>query len=403
MTRRCASADGRRPSGARAAAGHALMMPPSGGLDNLQILDCSVLLQSDCVFRAGRYDTGRRCDCGLPMRHEKLFEPVDSAEPCGPDLDEIGDEDYLNYVLPAEDRLPARFTDGQFFGATSMDPFDRNAIDLKAEVKTIAGLLERSRDLRLLTLEARFQIAAGQLAGFAESIQAMAGLVAQYWETVHPLGFDGDFTLRQNTLAALDDRAKIILPLQFATIVRDKRLGVLTYRHYAVASGEVQARGPTRLRSPRRRSSRRWRRRRTGPAVEADHATLTPCVRRAGQDPRRLRRRRRLRLCAELRRHCRGAGQDRRADREGHPEACRGVAAGTGDRQRRSGDRRRRVERRGRRAGRRRPCARLPNQPAVAISRASRKPPPRCWPRRPIFPPRSRPRRPSSWSARRGS
>jgi type VI secretion system protein ImpA len=176
------------------------------------------------------------------MRHEKLFEPVDGAEPCGPDLDEVGDEEYLNYVLPAEDRLPARFTDGQFYGATSMEPFDRNSIDLKSEVKTIAGLLARSRDLRLLTLEARFQIAAGQLAGFAESIQAMAGLVGQYWETVHPLGFDGDFTLRQNTLASLDDRAKVILPMQFAAIVRDKRLGVLTYRHYAIASGEIRAR-----------------------------------------------------------------------------------------------------------------------------------------------------------------
>jgi len=177
------------------------------------------------------------------MRHEKLFEPVDTAEPCGPDLDELGDDDYLNYVLPAEDRLPARFTEGQFYGSASSEPFDRTAIDLKTEVGNIAALLERSRDLRLLTLEARFQVVAGQFAGFAESIQAIAGLIGQYWETVHPVGQDGDFTLRQNTLASLEDRVKVMLPLHFATLVRDKRLGQLSYRHYAVATGVAQPRG----------------------------------------------------------------------------------------------------------------------------------------------------------------
>lgn len=177
------------------------------------------------------------------MRHEKLFEPVDAAEPCGPDLDELGDENYLNYVLPAEDRLPARFTEGQFFGGASTVPFDRAAIDLKAEIGNIAALLARSRDLRLLALEARFQVVAGQFTGFAESIQTMAGLVAQYWGAVHPVGQDGDFTLRQNILASLDDRVKVILPLHFATIVRDKKLGPISYRNYAVASGVVKPRG----------------------------------------------------------------------------------------------------------------------------------------------------------------
>lgn len=176
------------------------------------------------------------------MRHEKLFEPVDGAEPCGPDLDDIEDEDYQNYLMPAEDRLPMKFVEGKFYGGFSKDPIDRSAIDLKSEVAKIGDLLERSRDLRLLTLEARFQIFAGQITGFSESIQAIAGLVSRYWDTVHPLGFDGDFTLRQNTVASLDDRVKVILPLQFSQLYRDKKLGVISYRHYAVASKQVAAR-----------------------------------------------------------------------------------------------------------------------------------------------------------------
>ena len=179
------------------------------------------------------------------MRHEKLFEPVDAAEPCGPDLDEIGDDDYLNYVLPAEDRLPVRF-----FDKDSGAPFDRTTIDLRTEVKTIAELLDKSRDLRLLTLEARFQVLAGQIIGFSECIQAISGLVSRYWEHIHPVGYQGDFTLRQNTLASLDDRIKIILPLQFASIVRDKKLGNIAYRHYALATGQVQPRGEEQILAP---------------------------------------------------------------------------------------------------------------------------------------------------------
>jgi type VI secretion system protein ImpA len=169
------------------------------------------------------------------MRHDKLFEPIDDAEPCGPDLDELGDDDYLNYMLPAEDRLPKRFFD-QGNGA----PFDRSTIDLKSELTSISRLLEKSRDLRLLALEARFQALAGNVVGFSESVQAMSGLVERYWNELHPRPYEGDYTMRQNTLSALDDRINIILPLQYAPLFRDKRLGPLSFHHYELAAGRAQ-------------------------------------------------------------------------------------------------------------------------------------------------------------------
>lgn len=172
------------------------------------------------------------------MRYDFLLEPVSEEMPCGPDLDETGDEAYLNYVLPAADRLPERFFDRE----TGV-PFDRSSIDLKAELKTIAELMERTRDLRLLALEARFQALGGQLVACCECIQAMSLLVDERWEDVHPQAIDGDFTLRQNTLAALDDRATIILPLEYAPLATDKRVGPIGLRDYRVANGEVEARG----------------------------------------------------------------------------------------------------------------------------------------------------------------
>lgn len=170
------------------------------------------------------------------MNLDTLLDPIDAQAPCGPDLDEIGDDEYLNYVLSVEDRLPGRFLDPQGV------PFDRSRIDLRSELDTIGRLLEKSRDLRLLTLEARFQIVSGQIVGFCEALVAAAELVSRFWDNVHPQAYDGDFTLRQNTLGALDDRATVVLPLQFATIVRDKRLGQISYRTYAVATGSAPPR-----------------------------------------------------------------------------------------------------------------------------------------------------------------
>lgn len=176
------------------------------------------------------------------MRFDSLTQPVSDAEPCGPDLDELGDDDYLNYMLGADNRMPTRFLD-----AETNAPVDRSGIDIKAEVKAIAGFLEQSRDLRLLTLEARFQALVGNVEAFCECVQAIAALARERWEDVHPKGYDDDYTLRQNTIAGLDERTTIVLPLQYAPILRDQRVGALSLRDLQVATGKAQAREDERV------------------------------------------------------------------------------------------------------------------------------------------------------------
>ncbi|MDQ6434717.1 type VI secretion system ImpA family N-terminal domain-containing protein [Mesorhizobium sp. LHD-90] len=171
------------------------------------------------------------------MRFESLLNPVSETEPCGPDLDEVGDDQYLNYMLGADNRMPTRYLDAET-GA----PVDCTGIDLKAESKSIGEFLRQSRDLRLLTLEARLQVLSGQLIGFSECLQAIAVLLEKYWEDVHPRGYEGDFTLRQNTIGVLEDRTTVILPLQYAPIVRDQRAGPISLRNQAVALGSAAAR-----------------------------------------------------------------------------------------------------------------------------------------------------------------
>ena len=166
------------------------------------------------------------------MRYDWLLEPISAEAPCGPDLDEIGDEKYLGYVLPVASRIPARF-----YKAETDEPVDRGVIKLKEELPVIADLLRQSRDIRLLCIEARLQSFAGDLPGFSDCIVAIAGLVDRFWTEVHPQAFEGDFTLRQNVLSGLDDWWQIIQPLQHLPLVRDKRAGIIAYRQFAVATG----------------------------------------------------------------------------------------------------------------------------------------------------------------------
>ncbi len=171
------------------------------------------------------------------MRYDKLLEPLSDEEPCGPDLDELGDDDFINYTFGAEDRLPTRF-----FDTGSGAPFDRTTIDLKSEVKQISKLLETSRDVRLLSLDARFHCLAGNIIGFSEAVQATAQLLEKFWEEVHPIGTDGNFFMRQNILETLTSRITVLLPLQFATLLVDKRNGNISFRQHAITLGEVEPR-----------------------------------------------------------------------------------------------------------------------------------------------------------------
>lgn len=176
------------------------------------------------------------------MRYDSLHTPLSEAEPCGPDLDEMGDEDYANYMLLASGRLPAKFFDiNRDTGEEA--PFDKASIDLDDELEAIDGFLKRSRDIRLLTLEARFQILTGSIVGFSEAVQGLAIVVSEFWDHFLPLPYEGDNMLRQNTVEGLDDPIQILLPLQYAPIVNGfGPIITVTYRNFIVASGKAKPR-----------------------------------------------------------------------------------------------------------------------------------------------------------------
>jgi type VI secretion system protein ImpA len=167
-----------------------------------------------------------------------LTEPLPGAEPCGPDLDLAGDADYASFMASGEGLLPATFFTGE-----EGRPFDRTSVDFASQYKVIARLGERTRDLRLLVLLAKFRILDRDLTGFTTALEAIAALLERDWEAVHPRGDQGDFALRMVNVQSLDDMVPVILPLQYVPFFEHRHAGPMSYRSHLLAEGEVAPRG----------------------------------------------------------------------------------------------------------------------------------------------------------------
>jgi type VI secretion system protein ImpA len=164
-----------------------------------------------------------------------LTDPVSADEPSGPDLDLEGDPDYLNFMARAEGLLPA-----SFFSRSDGKPFDRTSIDFAAEFEAAKPLLERTRDIRLITLLTRFQILNRDLSGFVTGVEAIVKLLDESWEDVHPRAEGGDYMLRMTAIETLDDSPTVILPMQFLPLALHRRHGQINFRAYMIAVGEVR-------------------------------------------------------------------------------------------------------------------------------------------------------------------
>ncbi|MCU0831471.1 MAG: type VI secretion system ImpA family N-terminal domain-containing protein [Rhizobiaceae bacterium] len=159
-----------------------------------------------------------------------LLDPVSDERPCGPDLDEAGDSAFTSYLLTAESRLPGT----SYVDVDGKVVFDRK-IELASELAEIEALLSRTRDLRLLVLAAQFQACAQDLAGFAQTVEAICNLTVARWDDVHPQAYEGSLQLRRATLEGLDERSKVVQPLRYAAFAKDKQVGALTLRKWEVA------------------------------------------------------------------------------------------------------------------------------------------------------------------------
>ncbi len=170
------------------------------------------------------------------LNFAELTKPVSAAEPCGPDLED--DNDFMNVTARLEVALPASYFRRDDDGRQVA--FDRSTIEFPAAFADLGGLLERSRDLRLLVLAAKLAILNRDVPGFAAGLSAMADLLGERWGEVHPRAADGDVVMREVALQGLDELATVVLPLQHAPLFVSRRIGPFAFRSQLVASGETR-------------------------------------------------------------------------------------------------------------------------------------------------------------------
>lgn len=169
------------------------------------------------------------------MSDFNILDPVSPESPCGPDLERQDDPDFLDYYFEAESRLPERyFTPGLAPDGREDRLFDPRSVDLPAETRHINGLLKRSRDLRLLSLLARFQILAGRLEEFSATLEDIAAVMAQWPAAIHPTGSE-----RRSAIDALNSQPAVVMPLLHLSILPNAEV---TLRRFMVVSGKAAAR-----------------------------------------------------------------------------------------------------------------------------------------------------------------
>ncbi len=170
-----------------------------------------------------------------------LTNPIPGGDPCGPDLDAEGDADYLNFFASVDAVFPASFFEVKD-GDGNIRRFDPKVHNVSAKIETANGFAARTHDLRLIVNMAKLSILNRDLAGFKTCVEAIARLLAQQWEGVHPRAEGGDVSYRQMAIEALDVMPTVVIPLQVLPLVENRRLGAVSYRTWLIAKGELTPR-----------------------------------------------------------------------------------------------------------------------------------------------------------------
>ena len=162
---------------------------------------------------------------------ERLLEPVSAEAPCGENLEY--DADYAAMELAAAGKPE------QQFGSTLIAAEDPDWGEVLGKA---IGLLERSKDLRVALSLARSGTRADGIAGLADSLTVINGLLDKFWDAVHPQldpDDENDPTIRINTIASLCDPTSMLRFAREAPLVRSRGMGSFSYRDVQVASGEM--------------------------------------------------------------------------------------------------------------------------------------------------------------------
>jgi type VI secretion system protein ImpA len=112
------------------------------------------------------------------------------------------------------------------------------------ETEAIAlRLLERTRDLRVMTHLAVARLHLTGLAGYAEMLAQIRYQLENRWQQVHPQldpEDNNDTTLRSNALFRLQDPANVLRALRDLPLATSQKTGPISWRDVAVFNGQLE-------------------------------------------------------------------------------------------------------------------------------------------------------------------
>ena len=164
---------------------------------------------------------------------QSLSGPLAGDLPCGPNLEY--DLDFQALEAAARDKPDQEFGKGNVIAGEEADwrGVLERALDLSA----------RTRDLRIAVLLTRALTRNEGLAGTAEGLSVIAGMLESSWDLVHPQldPDDGnDPIMRMNTLAVLVDNGALLRDLRRIRFMSTRGGGTVTVRQVEVGIGAAE-------------------------------------------------------------------------------------------------------------------------------------------------------------------
>ena len=158
----------------------------------------------------------------MPLSIEHLLEPISSDIPCGSDLSFSSEFDEIAEARRADDRT---LDQGEWVAAIK-------DADWPGVIARCTNLLQsQSKDLRIAMWLTEALGKTEGLAGLAQGCELLGGMMAQYWDDLHPRADDNDQELRIGNLAWLVQR--------IAQLLREVPLTDAPQQRYSIADYEA--------------------------------------------------------------------------------------------------------------------------------------------------------------------
>ena len=161
-----------------------------------------------------------------------LLEEIDSAAPCGPNLEYTPEFLELDLAILGKPEVQ--------YGSNITPAVPP---EWKVVKRLALDLVKRSRDLRLAVPLLRCLLSLHGVAGLSDGLGLIERWLLERWDTLHPqLDPDDDMDpmLRINSLAMLADAATVLKELKDSTLIVLPGLGPLSLRLLEIASGELE-------------------------------------------------------------------------------------------------------------------------------------------------------------------